>query len=112
VARSQVPRPATRSELTRTRYVAFGSKTEVAVGSRHFRFAARTDIDQGNRQVRKGPILLQKSVVEGDDPPISSGAAGFDPPALTLSTQLRRYGMQRTSAGGGRAASAASRRKF
>src|SRR5579872_4428963 len=41
------------------------------------------------------PILLQK-LVGGDGPSIVSfGAAGVDPPALTLSTQLQRYAMHR-----------------
>jgi len=37
---------------------------------------------------------------------------GFDQPALTLSTQLLRYAMHKAAAGGGRATSEASRRRF
>jgi len=45
-------------------------------------------------------------------PTVSFGVADLDRPAVTLSTQLQRYAMHRTSVGGGRAASAASRRRF
>jgi hypothetical protein len=45
-------------------------------------------------------------------PTVSFGAADLDRPAVTLSTQLQRYAMHRTSVGGGRATSAASRRRF
>ena len=55
---------------------------------------------------------MQKSVGLDGPSTFSSGAAGFDPPALTLSTQLPRYAMHRASAGGGRATSDASRRRF
>ena len=42
------------------------------------------------------PILLQKSVAsDGCPSAISLRAAGFDPPALTLSTQLQRYAMHK-----------------
>jgi hypothetical protein len=34
------------------------------------------------------PILLQKSVCSDGPSTISFGAAGFDPPVVTLSTQL------------------------
>jgi hypothetical protein len=47
------------------------------------------------RQVRKVPILLQKSAAADGRSAISLGATGFDPPALTLSTQLLRYATHR-----------------
>jgi hypothetical protein len=40
-------------------------------------------------------ILLQKSAVAMGRSAISLRATGFDPPALTLSTQLLRYAMHR-----------------
>ena len=43
---------------------------------------------------------------------ISLRMTGFDQPALTLSTQLLRYAMRKAAAGGGRATSEASRRRF
>ena len=43
---------------------------------------------------------------------ISLRTTGFDQPALTLSTQLLRYAMHKAAAGGGRATSEASRRRF
>jgi hypothetical protein len=43
---------------------------------------------------------------------ISVSAVGFDPPALTPFTQLLRYAMHGTWAGGGRATSIASRLRF
>ena len=46
--------------------------------------------------VRCVPILLQKSAVtDGCRRPFRLRAAGFDLPALTLSTQLPRYAMHR-----------------
>jgi hypothetical protein len=59
-----------------------------------------------------GSILLQKSAAADGRSVISFGAAGFDPPALTPSTQLQLYAMHRTGAGGGRATRVASRRRF
>src|ERR1700726_2263190 len=73
----------------------------------------KADSSQTSRHVRKVPILLQKSVAsDGCPSAILLRAAGFDLPALTLSTQLQRYAMHRTSAGGGRATNAANRRRF
>jgi hypothetical protein len=40
-------------------------------------------------------ILLQKSAAADGRVAISLRAAGFDPPALTPSTQLQRYAMHR-----------------
>ena len=58
-------------------------------------------------------ILLQKSAVTAEcRSAISLRATGFDPPALTPSTQLLRYAIHRARAGGGRATSDASRRRF
>ena len=57
-------------------------------------------------------ILLQKSAAADGPWTISLSAVGFDPPALTLSTQLPRYAIHRAPAGGGRATSEASRRRF
>ena len=57
-------------------------------------------------------ILLQKSVGCDGRRPFHFGAAGFDPPALTLSTQLQRYAMHMARAGGGRATNEAIRRRF
>ena len=39
--------------------------------------------------------MLQKSAAADGPSAISLRAAGFDPPALTLSTQLQRYAMHR-----------------
>src|SRR6476469_9545231 len=58
------------------------------------------------------PILLQKSVSVDDLSGISLRAVGVDLPTLTLSTQLPRYAMHMAPAGGGRATSDASRRRF
>jgi hypothetical protein len=57
-------------------------------------------------------ILLQKSAPADGRSANSFRSDGFDPPIPTLSTQLLRYAMHRASAGGGRATSDASRRRF
>jgi hypothetical protein len=84
--------------------VSYGS-SPTELGSRHAEL--RT-----SQAVRFVPILLQKSVGCDGRSTFSFGAAGLDPPPLTPSAQLQRYAMHRASAGGGRAASAASRRRF
>src|SRR6476646_11357972 len=71
-----------------------------------------TDIARAVRLVRFAPILLQKSVSVDDLSGISLRAVGVDLPTLTLSTQLPRYAMHMAPAGGGRATSDASRRRF
>src|SRR6478672_10777876 len=70
------------------------------------------DIYPTGQQVRFVPILLQKSVSVDDLSGISLRAVGVDLPTLTLSTQLPRYAMHMAPAGGGRATSDASRRRF
>ena len=57
-------------------------------------------------------ILLQKSVSVDDLSGISLRTVGVDLPTLTLSTQLPRCAMHMAPAGGGRATSDASRRRF
>src|SRR6476660_1780665 len=68
-----------------------------------------------NRQpedVSSWQILLQKSESVNDLYSISLRAFGVYLPTLTLSTQLPRYAMHMAPAGGGRATSDASRRRF
>jgi hypothetical protein len=56
--------------------------------------------------------MLQMSVGYDGRRPFRSEQPAFDLPALTLSTQLQRYAMHRTCAGGGRATNDASRRRY
>jgi hypothetical protein len=72
----------------------------------------QADIRRAGWDVRVVPILLQKSAAADRRSAISLRAAGIDLPTLTPSTQLQRYATHRTSAGGGRATSDASRRRF
>jgi hypothetical protein len=54
-------------------------------------FHPGADMAYPQSQVSFVPISLQKSATADGRPAISLGAAGFDPPAPTLSTQLLRY---------------------
>ena len=62
--------------------------------------------------IRCGSILLQKSGARDRVVRPFVRSNGLTPPALRLFTQLRRYAMHRTCAGGGRATRVASRRRF
>src|SRR3984885_13760547 len=64
------------------------------------------------QHVAKVPILLQKSGARDRVVRPFVRSNGLTPPALRLFTQLRRYAMHRTCAGGGRATRVASRRRF
>ena len=59
-----------------------------------------------------GRFCCKSRLLPMDRLAISLGTTGFDQPALTLSTQLLRYAIHRALAGGGRATSEASRRRF
>jgi len=59
-----------------------------------------------------GRFCCKSRLLAMDRSAISLRTTGFDPPALTLSTHLERYAMHRARAGGGRATSDASRRRF
>jgi hypothetical protein len=72
-----------------------GGRMSVPGQSRHFDCALRTsalprsaDIADQVRQVRKVPILLQKSAAKDGSFGHFARTTGFEPPALTLSTQL------------------------
>ena len=53
------------------------------------------DSSRTSLEVRFVPISLQKSATADGRSAISLGAAGVDPPAPTLSTQLLRYAIHR-----------------
>ena len=59
-----------------------------------------------------GRFCCKSRLLPMDRLAISLRTTGFDQPALTLSTQLLRYAMRKAAAGGGRATSEASRRRF
>ena len=71
-----------------------------------------TNSSRTSREVRKGPILLQKSAATNEAFVALHWSGSLDALALTLFTQLQRYAVHKALSGGGRATSIASRLKF